>query len=188
MAASVKRSKRLVIDASVARAAGGEDTDSPTAKYCRDFLKAVLKICHHVVMSPEISEEWKRHQSRFTRGWRVAMEARKKVYYIEAAFHPGLHEKIERVLPLVKKSEFEAMRKDFLLIEAALVTDKIVVSRDDTVRRLFSLAAPSVGELRSIAWVNPEKEEETLIPWLEKGAKSERERLLSSRPKAQQQS
>ena len=77
------------------------------------------------------------------------------------------------------------MRKDFLLVEAALVTDKIVVSRDDTVRELFSLTAHSVGELRSIAWVNPEKEEETLIPWLAKGAKSGRERLLSSRPKAQ---
>src|SRR5215471_15279536 len=98
MAASVERSKRLVIDASVARAAGGEDADSPTAKYCRDFLKAVLSICHHVVMTPEISEEWKQHQSRFTSQWRVSMEARKKVERIESALNRRFREKIEQAL------------------------------------------------------------------------------------------
>jgi hypothetical protein len=34
-----KVSKRLVIDASVARAAGGEDATYPISVYCRDFLK-----------------------------------------------------------------------------------------------------------------------------------------------------
>jgi len=186
MATSAKRSKRLVIDASVARAAGGEDADSPTAKYCRDFLRAVLTICHHVVMTPEISEEWKRHQSGFARKWRTAMEARKKVHYIESAFNNEFREKIVQALLGTKSSAYEAVQKDFLLVEAALATDKIIVSRDDTVRELFSLTASSVGELRPIVWANPEKESETIIPWLEKGAKPERERLLSSRPRAQQ--
>ena len=31
----------------------------------------------------------------------------------------------------------EAMAKDFLLIEAALATDAIIISRDDTARSLF---------------------------------------------------
>ena len=67
----------LVIDASIARAAGR--TDHPISKACRDFLEDVLKICHHVVLTKETSEEWKRHQSKFTLLWRSSMFARKKV-------------------------------------------------------------------------------------------------------------
>jgi hypothetical protein len=74
-----KISRRLVIDASVARSSGGEAATYPTSKHCRDFLKATLKICHRVVMTPDIMEEWRAHQSGFARRWRVSMEARKKV-------------------------------------------------------------------------------------------------------------
>ena len=48
-----KVSKRLVIDASVARAAGGEDATYPISVSCRDFLKAVLDLSHRVVMTPD---------------------------------------------------------------------------------------------------------------------------------------
>ncbi|MGA9382780.1 MAG: hypothetical protein WBV73_28800 [Phormidium sp.] len=64
-----KVSKLLVIDASVARAAGGESAKSPTSKYCRDFLLAVLDISHRVVMTPDIRKEWDKHQSSFARTW-----------------------------------------------------------------------------------------------------------------------
>jgi len=43
---SFKASKRLVIDADVARAAGGKDAKYPKPKHCRDFLEAVRVICH----------------------------------------------------------------------------------------------------------------------------------------------
>ncbi len=44
--AKVKDSKRLVIDASIARSAGGNEATIPCSKHCRDFLKSVLEICH----------------------------------------------------------------------------------------------------------------------------------------------
>jgi hypothetical protein len=72
-----KDSKLLVIDASVGRAAGGENATAPTSVNCREFLKSVLFICHRVVMTPEIKEEWKTHQSNFSREWRCQMVARK---------------------------------------------------------------------------------------------------------------
>ena len=63
-------SKRLVIDASVARYAGDEGANYPKSVHCRQFLFPVLDICHQVVMTPSIKEEWDKHQSKFALTWR----------------------------------------------------------------------------------------------------------------------
>ena len=70
------------------------------------------------------------------------------------------------------------MYKDACLIEAALATDRTVASLDESVRSLFRRAAGQVGELRAIVWVNPELEEDEPIPWLERGALAEPDRML----------
>jgi hypothetical protein len=62
-----KVSRRLVIDASVARSSGGEDALYPLPKQCRDFLKATLSCGHRVVLSPPVNAEWKKHESGFAR-------------------------------------------------------------------------------------------------------------------------
>ena len=74
------------------------------------------------------------------------------------------------------------MFKDLRLIEAALATDKTVISLDDkTARKFFGKAAVQVDELKDIVWVNPDKiEEEKPIEWLENGAEAERDRLLGN--------
>lgn len=170
----------LVIDASVARSSGGEDATYPTSKHCRDFLQAVLEICHRVVMTPEIKEEWDKHQSTFARRWRVSMVARKKLeYYPDIPANEELWNKIEGIAASSK--EREAILKDFRLIEAALATDKTVISLDETVRKLLDKAAEQVGELRNVVWVNPAKtENEKPLDWLRDGAKPEKERMLGS--------
>lgn len=171
-------SKLLVIDASVARACGGKDATYPTSKRCRDFLQAVLLICHQIVMSPEIFEEWKKHESNFARKWRVSMVARKKLSYHprEAVLNNQLLARVEKAAR--SENNRRAMVKDFRLIEAAIVTDGIVVSLDDAVRKLFGDAAKSINELRYIVWVNPSVEKEQAIQWLENGAATETNRQL----------
>ncbi len=62
------KSRRLVIDTTVAGAAG-RYSDFPSSKHCRDFLNATLEICHHVVMTPDLREEWRRHQTQFVSEW-----------------------------------------------------------------------------------------------------------------------
>ncbi len=57
-----RRSKRLVVDASVAGAAGA--AEHALSKTSRDFLQEVLTICHQIVMTPRILAEWKRHRSK----------------------------------------------------------------------------------------------------------------------------
>jgi hypothetical protein len=175
-----RHSKRLVIDASIARSSGGEDATYPTSKNCRDFLTATLDICHQIVMTADILEEWNAHQSRFARRWRVSMEARKKVYRLDCEADEALRHKIKQFVPADK--HYEAMIKDCHLIEAAILTDKIIVSLDDIARDLFTTITVKVGEFRNLVWVNPDNiEDEQPILWLEQGAKTEKKRQLGFR-------
>ncbi|BAY10773.1 hypothetical protein NIES2098_39490 [Calothrix sp. NIES-2098] len=171
-------SKRLVIDASVARSSGGEEATYPTSVNCRDFLKAVLDICHQVVMTPDIKTEWDKHQSNFARKWRTQMVAKRKFKFEEIPINSDLWKQIESIA--ANDKECWEMTKDLRLIEAALATDKIVISLDDnTARTLFSRASDKVDELQHIVWVNPDKiEVEKPIEWLKNGAEVESDRLL----------
>lgn len=167
-------SEQLVIDASIARAAGR--TDHPVSKACRDFLESVLKVCHRVVLTRAISDEWKKHQSKFTLLWCSSMFARKKVARPEIGPNNALRTSIQSSCLTAK--ECAAALKDAHLIEAALDTDYRVVSLDETVRAIFRKAAPSVGQLRPVLWANPTKDNEHTIEWLEAGAEDDKARQL----------
>lgn len=174
-------SKRLVIDASVARSSGGEDATYPTSVHCRDFLQAVLDICHKFVMTPDIKEEWDKHQSVFALRWRRRMVAKGKFVFLkEVSEDKELWDKIDLIAATDRQRA--DMFKDLRLLEAAIATDKTVISLDDnTARTFFSQAASEINALKEIVWVNPDKvEEETPIEWLENGAKPESKRLLAT--------
>lgn len=61
--------------------------------------------------------------------------------------------------------ERDALEKDLPLVEAALETDSIVISRDERARKLFQRAAMRVPKLRPLVWVNPVTDED-LLSWL----------------------
>jgi hypothetical protein len=175
----IKRaSRQLVVDTSIIRSAGPKEAANPTSKHCRDTLVDILTICHHIVMTPDIQEEWNKHQSGFARTWRVSMVAHRKLDLIRVAPDTALRERLQRV---VKRSRSaEAMLKDCRLIEAAMSADQIVLSLDETVRALFAGASHTVGEIGHIIWVNPDIEEDKCAQWLADGAKQERPRQLKS--------
>jgi hypothetical protein len=169
-------SKRLVIDTDVVRSAGGADATHPRSQHCRDFLRAVLDICHRVVVTREILDEWKPHASSFARKWHVAMYGKKKVVTVSTRKDDKLLQRIE--VTARSEKDRDAILKDMLLVEAALATDQAVVSCDDSGRRLFVAASSQVSELRPIVWVNPDREEEEPIQWLTNGAEAEPNRTL----------
>lgn len=172
-------SKRLVIDADVARASGSETATHPRAEHCRDFLNAVLSLSHRMVMTEQINNEWKNHQSRFARRWRVSMDARKKIDRIDPPENAELQAKVTTATN--NENEIEALRKDFHLLHAALATDQTIISLDETVRQLFKRASQQVGEIQHIIWVNPDRTvEEQPITWLQDGALPEAHRQLSA--------
>ncbi len=172
-------SKRLVIDADVAQAAGSETATHPRARHCRDFLDEVLTLSHRVVMTERINNEWKNHQSRFARRWRVSMDARRKVDRIDPPEYEELRDKITDTT--TDEDEIQNIEKDFHLLQAALATDQTVISLDEIIRGLFRQASQSVGEIRNIIWVNPDRTaEEHPIAWLQNGAPPEAHRRLSA--------
>lgn len=121
-----KTSKCLVIDADIARAAGGGKAKDERSKYCRDFMDAVLETTHHkVVLTKTIQAEWNKHQSTSTLTWRSTMIAQKKVCFIENPVDDALRRKVEQCAD--SKNKRKAMLKDIHLIEAALQADRIVL-------------------------------------------------------------
>ena len=164
-------SKNLVIDADIARASGGSGATHPSAMASRNFLQAVLTICHKVVMTATIQEEWNNHQSSFARKWRRSMVAKRKL----VVFAPSQREDIRQGIGQqgVSDSKKKAMLKDCHLIEAALVTNFSIISLDDTARDLFCTTTDSFTDLRAVLWVNPVHDHEKVIGWLRDGAPSE---------------
>lgn len=163
-------SRNLVIDASVARAAGGSEAIHPTAAITRDFLQSVLTICHKAVMTPAIYSEWSQHESGFARKWRKSMMARRKLILLNIEERQDMRRQIE--LENVTQNQKDAMFKDCHLIEAALTTDRRVVSLDDAARKLFVGLSGSVAEIRDVLWFNPVSDTEQVMAWLE-GAPNE---------------
>ena len=172
--------KRLVVNASVARAAGGEGATASVSINCTEFLETFRdESPHYVVMTPELSEEWNEHQSIFAARWLKSMIARKRFVYVMLSQNRTLSDEIERTA--VGERDIEALRKDFHLLQAAFVTDQTVISLDEAVRGLFKRASQQVGEIRNIIWVNPDRTaEEHPIPWLQNGAPPELHRHLSA--------
>ena len=147
-------SRRLVIDASVASAAGL--TMKPASRRCRELLQAVLRICHRLAMSPSLRQEWNRHQSLFAARWLANMRSRGKVEDIAAL----QNEQLRAEAPGTASAQ-----KDLHPIEAALATDKIVISLDERARA--ELAVEAAAE---VMWVSPVDEGGHVIYWLKNGA------------------
>jgi hypothetical protein len=175
----VKERAHLVIDASVARAAGGEGAEHPTSRHCRDFLGAVLRICNHTVLTAAGLAEWKKHRSRFARLWLASMFAKRKVDAAGVGMDAALRGKI--LDTAASEKEREAMAKDLHLLDAALKTDRIVVSLDDEALGIFARTSGRVGEIREIVWINPAKAAEGVIEWLEGDTPAEEGRKLRDR-------
>jgi hypothetical protein len=127
-------------------------------------------------MTKAIWEEWNNHHTMYSYKWRASMVARKQVCWATPTIH-------DRALERLETSGFSdnnkaAMRKDWLLIEAALETDRVISSLDDIARNLFRQFSTQWGAISTVAWINPAREEEQAVKWLENGALPEKERLL----------
>lgn len=168
--------KRLVIDTDVAIAAGNELPHDSRPKICKDFLIAVFDSKHKVVITSAIYTEWRNHPAKFLTPWLASMYKKGKVYEVDASANYKLRHKLEVVATGDVKRV--AMLKDAHLVEAAFQSDRIIISMDETVRHCFHNAAIQVLILKQITWVNPCKDEETAIEWLERGAEREKERRL----------
>ncbi|GIK62483.1 MAG: hypothetical protein BroJett018_02770 [Chloroflexota bacterium] len=178
---TVKNRKRLVIDASVARAAGGTEKLHPDSKLCREFLLEVLKLCHSMILTPEITVEWDKHQSRYVSTWRVNMARRGKIIHRKAedVLNEDLRQAIEETV--TDEAILKIIMKDIRLIEAALAADFTIASCDNRVRQHLMNVAQVLDDLEHIVWINPTIEGEGCVTWLRQGAPAEAKRCLGYR-------
>lgn len=144
-----KRSRLLVVDASVAQSAG--ETEHPVSSCCRNALLAILTICHRLVVTEAIQDEWNHHMSRFTRKWFRSMVAKKKVHRCEGAQLRGVDEAYEGL----STGEQDELRKDLCLVEAACAGDGIIVTRDEVIRGIWGRCHARFGLPKPITWINP---------------------------------
>ena len=148
----------MVVDASVARAAGR--TDHNRSRACREFLRWVLEYCHQLAINADVDKEWRKHQSNFARQWRVAMVQKDKVKDLGHQDCSTLKNRIQALE--LNKPSLRAMQKDAFLIVAAQAADRVIVSVDNVARDLFEKHAKQLKTPLGIKWRNPEEEP---VPW-----------------------
>jgi hypothetical protein len=108
-------------------------------------------------MTAALAGEWDKHQSRFALRWRADMRSQAKIVDIVDVENADVRSQVT-VSP--------AVIKDLHLVEAALATDKVVVSLDDRAR-----AELNVEATRDVVWVNAVAEGGHALYWLRAGAK-----------------
>lgn len=165
--------KWLVIDASIAHDA------KPGKLECINFfntLYLVKELGYYIVMTPFISDEWVHVASTYALLWRSEMASIGRLRIIEAVV---IKETCLCLKGAIHNEKcMEEMLKDFPLIIAALIKDKIIISKDDAARRFFADASNHITEMKIITWVNPSHDDEKSIKWLEAGAENETFRQL----------
>lgn len=141
-----------------------------------------MEICHKMVMTEAIFEEWKKHESKFARTWRMGMIARRKLIHLAGVSDADIKGEIDDLA--MPRKDRAAMKKDALLIAAALATDDIVASMDDTARDLFRQACKNIARLGPVIWVNPANDYEAVTQWMRRGAKNSRALRLKNLTRA----
>jgi hypothetical protein len=150
---------RLVIDTSILSAATDRESEDPIPGSCAKLLTDVYRICHQVVFTSESLMEWNNRRSNFAKRWRVWMEGEKKVHRLDDSCRDEeLRGACERLFSDGDGPDvWEEVEKDLHLVEAALATDKIVLSLERRIYECFQWACSRRGAriLGEIYWFNP---------------------------------
>lgn len=104
------------------------------------------------------------------------MVAKKKLCPCNIAVDDDLWCQFEAIA--ASDQEREIMVKNLRLVEAAIATDRTVISLDNKVRQCFTKVAVDVERLKDIIWVNPAQIAEKPLDWLQNGAEPEIGRSL----------
>lgn len=166
----------MIIDACVATSASAKD--KPVSTMCRNLLLEISSSNHKLGFTKQLEEEWSNHRSILGMKFLSSMKSRKRVLFIQDS--EGIYEIRDRIKDISDKQRIDAITKDLHLIEAALLTDKIVISSDKRARNNFGSIIHTIEELKELNWVNPVNVEENVIGWINSGAPMEEKRQLKS--------
>lgn len=152
---------RIVVDTCVAMSAGFSGS---SARHCLDTLEAVRTQGHCLVMNQPIHDEWLRevegrpeysfalHLSLYAYYWYTYMRSFRRVVDVHFCQRPDL---LACILQSADASAATAINKDYPLIDAAIATDRRIVSLDDKMRHIMGRLSDEIVELTVILWVHP---------------------------------
>lgn len=160
----------VVVDASVLQAAGMPTSGDAAALWCTDTLTWVREICHPVVLTAEVIEEWNRHQSSAGAEWYAWVLSRPhKQHRLKSAKLRDLRREVSAVL--AGRSERQVALKDIHLVEAAIKARAPIISLEWRAANVLAGITADVPRLAQVCWVNvgavaPDR----MRRWLEDGA------------------
>lgn len=158
-------SLRLVVDTNVAFSAGL--SEHPTSNACRRLLDSMFEGQYSVVLSATQFMEWQKHQSGYSKRWLVQMKAKKLWHILAPEPDSGLAARAKKIT--CTEEVRQEILKDLHLLENALATDRIVLSMETNVFRLFSEHKKVLKVPQPVAWVNPTDDIEACLAWIEAG-------------------
>jgi rRNA-processing protein FCF1 len=142
------KSKLLVVDTCVLRAAG--ESGHPVASACREYLSAILRICHRTALSKALQKEWRRHMNSMSAKWLTSMFARRKIQWITPS-------PLKYDAHGLSKSDRAEVEKDCPLMEAALAADRIIVTNDKELDRILTKTAAGIRLREQFRWLYPQE-------------------------------
>lgn len=166
----------LVIDASIARAAGEFTSRSDFSRSLHHLLNAIHAGPFYVVFDSELKAEWSRHQSNFARTWRTKMFSSKRLRILDVDANAELRTSCKAIA--LSDGQFLSLWKDFHLVELALATDKRVLSTDRRISEILHPLASDIKLMRRICWVNPTTPDSAVLDWLTTKAPFDKHRML----------
>ena len=166
----------LVIDTSIAQAAGGVNSTHPTGMICRDTLLRIKNICHRIAWGNRMKEEWNRHLAKFTVEWLSSMMSMGKLVPVDDEPIPAHLDTIQRYAD--DPGLVETMTKDAHVLAAAIRTDQRILSLDEKIRNHLAGKLRVHDDVMALAWVNPTIPDEDAIGWLNEGAPLNARRTL----------
>lgn len=159
---------RIVVDASVARAAGtGRPDAGPPSPACVAALDAMSQRQDlRVATSARVKEEWDKHARPYAVRWLSTMFSRKRVVVVQEMW-PGEVALIDAANELPGKAH-EDVAKDTHMVGLAMLTDRRVVSLDTRQRELLGRLLHAHPGLAGLHWASPSASD--TLPWLNSGA------------------
>lgn len=142
----------IVVDASVAFAAS--EIEKEPARACWQCLRSIEEGPLSVAMTKDVHDEWRKHAKNYARAWLRRMVARKR--FRRVAVDPAVFEQILDLAELhfgEQVAKIRAVQKDIRLIEAALASDRRILSADEVVRAYFAECLG--GEWGVFYWAGP---------------------------------
>lgn len=166
----------MVVDATIANSAG--EKEHPTSIHCRVFLERLRNLRCSIGMTEALRTEWNNHHSIFSMNWLVAMTQRGLVYDLDNIEDNELRHALFELGPTPRVRH--ELLKDAHLLEAALVFGKRISSLDEKARAQFASARSTYPPVAKVCWVNPDRDFDSVLEWLEAGAPFEKSRQLGS--------